>query len=568
MAAPSVARRLLIFTSVLLGLIGVTPALAEVTPEYFNLPSGFTTSFGISAAADGSVWFAANGEPHAPGIGHLIPAQVSPGTTQGITTYPTPNLMTPSCCANAVRSVAVDSANNRVWFSQNEGIVGYANPEAVTSGTTDGMVATMLPGFQDLWDITVAPSGLAWFSEQSAGNVGPYYYGDKIASIDSSLKVEEQENIALQGHAPPLNDERYDAKPEGITTDSTGKPWFAESSAGLPGYRIATAPANGGPYSEYLITPCEAHPPCSGSNTGSGPSDVAVAPDGSIWFTNELKNEIGRLDPSDGTFTSYSLTAIDPGLAEGAPRAISVAPDGTLWVAEFGYVSHPLANAVIRIVPSQPTPTANVFRLGAGHTPIGVAPDTKGNVWVSIVTESGPSLIGRLAGVLGTVVATEETSSKEPPRTGTTTSTSTSPTTSLPPSVVLKTASVGVARVGAPQAAGNSVSAEQICLGPPNNPCAVVYLLSAGEYTTGFPGTRASVSKAKKKPKAVILGRTAVTLHGGQRRKITVTLNAKGKSLLKRKGKLVVYFTATQAAGGGMPAKVLKHAKITLRSKH
>ncbi len=586
MLAPRTLRRLLAPTIALLTLAIATPALADVTPEYFDLPTGFTTSFGISAAADGSVWFVANGESHTPGIGRLVPAQASPGTTDGVTTYPTPNLMTPSCCANQARSVAVDSTSGRVWFSQSEGIVGYANPEALVPGTDDGMVATMLPGFQDLWDIAVAPSGLAWFSEQSAGNVGPNYYGDKITSIDSGLKVEEQENIALQGHAPPLNDERYDAQPEGITTDSVGKPWFAESSAGLPGYRIATASPAGGPYSEYLIKPCESKPPCSGSNTGSGPSDVAVAPDGSVWFTNELKNEVGRLDPSGGTFTSYNLTAINSSLAGGKPRAISVAPDGTLWVAEWGFISHSSANALIRIVPSQPTPTANVFSLGAGHAPVGVAPDTKGNVWVSIVPDSGPGLIARLEGVVGASSSeepsseepsSEEPSSKEklstePPSketqgTSTTTGPTSPPTAILPPSVVLKPASVGVAKVGPPQSAGSSVSAEQICVGPPSDPCAVVYLLSAGEYVTGFPGTHASASK-KKKPKAVILGRTAVTLHGGQTRKITVTLNAKGKKLLKSKGKLVVYFTATQAGGAGTPAKVLEHVKITLRSKH
>jgi streptogramin lyase len=573
MIAPRTLRRLLIPAIATLTLAGATPALADVTPEYFDLPTGFTTSFGISAAADGSVWFVANGQSHTPGIGRLVPAQASPGTTDGVTTYPTPNLMTPSCCANAVRSVAVDGTTDRVWFSQNEGIVGYANPEALVPGTDDGMVATMLPGFQDLWDIAVAPSGLAWFSEQSAGNVGPNYYGDKIASIDSGLKVGEQENIALQGHGPPLNDERYDAQPEGITTDSDGKPWFAESSAGLPGYRIATAPADGGPYSEYLVKPCESKPPCSGSNTGSGPSDVAVAPDGSIWFTNELKNEVGRLDPSGGTFTNYSLTAIDPSFAGGEPRAISVAPDGTLWVAEWGFISHPLANALIRIVPSQPTPTANVFSLGAGNAPAGVAPDTRGNVWASIVPESGPGVIARLAGVTEVSPPSEEPPAKEKPSTEPPaketpgTAMTTPPTATLPPSVALRPASVGVAKVGPPQSAGSSVSAEQICIGPPSDPCAVVYLLSAGEYVTGFPGTHASVSK-RKKPKAVVLGRTAVTLHGGQKRKITVTLNAKGKKLLKSKGKLVVYFTATEAGGGGTPAKVLERVKITLRSKH
>jgi hypothetical protein len=93
-------------------------------------------------------------------------------------------------------------------------------------------------------------------------------------------------------------------------------------------------------------------------------------------------------------------------------------------------------------------------------------------------------------------------------------------------------------------------------------PCAVVYLLSAGEYTTGFPGTKASVSKKRR---GVVLGRTAVTLHGGQRRKITVKLDAAGMRMLKQKHKLVVYFTATQAGLGSSPPQLLKRAKIVLR---
>jgi streptogramin lyase len=569
MLALRITRRHLIAASVLLSLAFAAPATAEVTPEYFALPAGFTTSFGISAAADGTVWFAANspgsGSQPAPGIGRLIPSQALPGTTHGVSTFPTPTLMTPSCCANAVRSVAVDRASNRVWFSQDEGIVGYANALAVNPGTSDGMLATQLPGLQDLWDIAVGSGGLAWFTESSAGNVPPYY-GDKIASIDMGLNVSEFENIALQGHGPPLDSQRYDAKPEGITTDANGNPWFAEASAGLPGYRIATAPASGGSYSEYLITPCQPLPPCSGSNTDTGPTDVAVAQDGSVWFTNQLKNEVGRLGVSEETFTNYSLTAIDPTLAGGQPRAISVAPDGTLWVAEFGFVSHPNANAIIRIVPSQPTPTATVYKLGAGHAPIGIAPDTQGGVWFSLATDSPPSLIGRLAGVTG---AGPPVTEGTPTSTATSTSTTATPGATPPPAPgahALIPASVGTARVGPPQASGGSVSVEQICLGPPSDPCSLVYLLSAGEYVTGFPGAHVSAAK-KKKAKGTVLGREAVSLHGGERRKITVSLNATGKKLLKRKGKLTVFFTATQAGGAGVAPKLLKRVKVTLRAK-
>lgn len=44
----------------------------------------------------------------------------------------------------------------------------------------------------------------------------------------------------------------------------------------------------------------------------------------------------------------------------------------------------------------------------------------------------------------------------------------------------------------------NSVTAEQICIGPPNQPCAVVCLHPAGEYTTGFQGTKASIAKKRR----------------------------------------------------------------------
>ncbi len=548
---------MLVAASTLLGLICATPALAEVTPEYFSLPTGFTTSFGIGAGADGTVWFAANQSTPTPGIGRLIPSQASPGTANGVSTFITPNPSPHSCCANAVRGVAVDSAHNRVWFSQNDGVVGYANTGAVSPGTEAGMVAIRLPGFQDLWDIAVAPSGLAWFTEESAGNVAPYY-GDKIASIDTGMTVSEQENIALQGHGPPLNSERYDAQPQGITTDSSGNPWFSEANPGLPGYRIATAPSSGGAYSEYLITPCQATSPCSGSYTGTGPTDVAVAPDGSIWFTNQLKNEVGRLNVSEGTFTNYSLPAIDPGLAAGQARAITLAPDGTLWVAEFGYISHPGANAIIRILPSQPTPVATVYKLGVGHAPLGVAPDTRGNVWFSVATESGPGLIGRLAGVIGTPPGSEATPTPAAP--------APSGTTTPPASHPLTPVSAGVARVGAPQTSGGAVSLTQLCVGPPSDPCAVVYLLSSHEYVAGFPGAHSSA--VKKKVKGTVLGRKVVTLHGGEHRKITVTLNAAGKKLLKRKGKLTLFFTATQAGTGGAAPKLLKRVKVTLRAKH
>jgi hypothetical protein len=294
--------------------------------------------------------------------------------------------------------------------------------------------------------------------------------------------------------------------------------------------------------------------PCSGSYTGTGPTDVAIARDGAIWFTNQLHNEVGRLDPSGATFTNYSLPAIDSGLVNGQARAITVAQDGTLWVAEYGGIGYPNANAIIRIVPSQPTPTATVWHLGATGYPFAVAPDTRGNVWFAVGTASPPGKIGRLAGVVGAAPAGGGGGGATPAPAGATT---------------VKPASVAAARIGDPKGNGGSVTVDQICVGPPQDRCSLVYIISSHDYVVGFPGShaRAATIDRKKKPRAVVLGRKTVTLHGGQHRKVTIALNSKGRKLLKSRGRLQVYFTATQAQPNGKAPKRVKKARLTLKAK-
>jgi streptogramin lyase len=558
------ARLHLSALAVVAGLLLVSPAGATAaTPEYFDLPSGIGMEVGIAVQPDGTVWFPANhGESHTPGIGRLEPGEASPGTSDGVSVFPTPEPAAEPypCCANAVRSVAVDAAHNRVWFVQNEGVVGYAETEKVVPGTSEGMDAIRVEG-GELWDVAFSPStDLAWFTEHGFSNRPPYP-GERIGSIDESLNVHELPNLAIQNGGEPVEPEfelRYDPEPSGITTDPDGAPWFAEES-GVSGWRLGTAPATGetGPYTEYELESCPSLDGCI------APTDVAIAPEGSVWYTTN-NNEVGRLNATHTEFQSFSMTSIDPEFAEGKAERITAAPDGTIWVSESGFYGHSAANALVRIVPSA-VPTTTVYQLGA-DAPYALAADTKGNVWFSATSEIGDTAeIGRLTGVVGASLVTEETT---PTGTGTTTtagtSTTTTPATS-PTEKALTPTSRGTAKVSPPIPKGNSVTDEQICIGPPSQPCAVVYLLSTGEYTTGFPGTKASIAKKRH---GVVIGRTAVTLHGGQHRKITVKLSAAGLRLLKRKHTLVVYFTATQAGLGSSPPKLLKRAKIVLHYHH
>lgn len=457
----------------LAALAVLLPASAAADPaaEYFPLPEARAIGGGMTVDSSGDVWFGANGPTFAnvPPLGRLVPAQATPGTSNGISYFPTPEIPSEPCCAKQIRDVTFDpTGGGRIWFVNSTGAIGYGVPSLMSAGTSSGMQVATTPGFPDLGGIAVDSNGVAWFTENSSYNVSPYP-GNRVAHTDGSLIINQYPDLWHQvGHT---DESRYAAQPAGITIGKEGAPWFAESSAGLPGYRLAKAV--NGEYQEYLLAPCEPSPPCSGSNTGTGPLSVATAPDGSIWFTNLLKNSFGKLDPTTGAVTQYSLLAIDPRLAGGEPRVIRAAPDGTLWLAERGFISHPSANALVRIVPTDP-PTATVYELGSGNAPISLAADSSGNVWFGVADVT--SAIGRLAGVVGPAPAA--------PTPGGGSSTSTPP----PGKVLVKAGSVGTARVGETRVNGDSLSVNQICVGPPSNPCAVIYLLDAGEYTTGFPG--------------------------------------------------------------------------------
>jgi hypothetical protein len=197
----------------------------------------------------------------------------------------------------------------------------------------------------------------------------------------------------------------------------------------------------------------------------------------------------------------------------------------------------------VKIVPGDP-PAATVYKLGATLAPWNVAPDQQGNVWFIGSPDTGPALVGRLAGVLA---------GAQPPPTGGGGGTP-SP---APPTTILQPSATAVAKVSNPQVKADTITANQICVGPPEARCSLVYLVQTHEYVTGFP----TMAKPKK---PLTIGRLSVTLTGGQSRKVTIKLNAKGRKLLKKLRKLRSTFTVTQSINGGKPKTILKKT-VTFR---
>ena len=58
----------------------------------------------------------------------------------------------------------------------------------------------------------------------------------------------------------------------------------------------------------------------------SRPHDPEVAPDGSLWYTGQLANKLGRLDPKTGSIKEFPLKT-----AESGPHGLAADKDGNIW---------------------------------------------------------------------------------------------------------------------------------------------------------------------------------------------------------------------------------------------
>ena len=101
---------------------------------------------------------------------------------------------------------------------------------------------------------------------------------------------------------------------------------------------------------------------------GSGPHDVAPAPDGTVWYSGQANGTLGRLDPSTGAITEFPL---GPG---SAPHGVIVGPDGFPWLTDSGL------NALVRVDPTNGE--VSVFELPAANVNLNTAVfDSDGVLW-------------------------------------------------------------------------------------------------------------------------------------------------------------------------------------------
>ena len=117
---------------------------------------------------------------------------------------------------------------------------------------------------------------------------------------------------------------------------------------------------------------------------GSRPHDVAVADDGTVWYTAQGSGELGRLNPTTGEIAEIPLGA------GSRPHGVIVGPDGAPWITDGGL------NAIVRVDPS----TSEVRELPLPST------SPSANLNTAVFDEDGTLWFTGQAGVYGRVSPT------------------------------------------------------------------------------------------------------------------------------------------------------------------
>ena len=211
------------------------------------------------------------------------------------------------------------------------------------------------------WDLRLGPDG-RWWAPQLFGTAVDQV---TIAGTDSSVQL---------GNF-------YESR---ITAGSDGNLWMTNivynSTVDLVIDKISPSGALLASYPTGL------------SNFDTNLFDIALGPDGNVWFAADTF--VGRMTPT-GAVATFPWA---PGNAE----SITAGPDGNLWVADWQHAD------VGRITPSGVVAVFTVPTMDRTPQPYNITSGPDGNLWFTDITFTGPSgSIGRItpAGAITQFVA-------------------------------------------------------------------------------------------------------------------------------------------------------------------
>ncbi len=125
----------------------------------------------------------------------------------------------------------------------------------------------------------------------------------------------------------------------------------------------------------------------------SRPHDPEVAPDGALWYTGQLANRLGRLDPKTGEIKEFTVKTEGSG-----PHGLAADRDGNIWFTANSKAYIGKLNPRTGVVTEYPMPDSRA------RDPHSLAFDAHGNIWFTV--QQG-NFVGKLETGTGKVTLKE-----------------------------------------------------------------------------------------------------------------------------------------------------------------
>ncbi len=207
--------------------------------------------------------------------------------------------------------------------------------------------------------IAVAPNGTVWFAETNASSLTKFVPGQGF----TEFPFRNSPTYILPSYATKSINS--------VSTDSRGNVWFTLSSGNSFGYFNTTTQV----FAYYNLTQL------THRNYNSFPFGITLGSKGIAWVAETGASRIARLDPSNGSFHEYLLRQ-----PNASPLEIFEDNSHYLWITSYWYTNgkYPSSGSTLTKFDSSKLEIIQDYNLSAVgiHTPVGVAVDQSGSVWI------------------------------------------------------------------------------------------------------------------------------------------------------------------------------------------
>ena len=265
------------------------------------------------------------------------------------------------------RAITNGSDGNR-WFTEGSEFL----PATIGRITPAGDVTEFGPvcEFCILTDIAQGPDNILYFTSNDPDLGRITTSGELLPPVPMPDSNALAGDIAVHGDEVWITDFngdnlwRYDSGSGGFTQFPVSEPHdVAVDAAGIIWFTAPLEPAIG------RLDPATGAVTLTA--TAGFPSQIAIARDGIVWFTERFTPQgVGRLDPATNVVTEFPLTGV-------GPQGIAASPDGSMWFTQT------TAGNIARITNAGVITPTKVVK---GSEPFGITVDAGGDPWYAMMS--------------------------------------------------------------------------------------------------------------------------------------------------------------------------------------